>query len=61
MLQIALISNQHDHNVRISVVPQLLQPSCDILEGVVLEYVRETGCNDTHDPEVLPADAVRAP
>jgi hypothetical protein len=33
--QIALISHQHDDDVRICVVPQLLQPPCHILVRLV--------------------------
>lgn len=36
MSQIALVSNQHNDDVRISMIPQLLQPSCDILVRLVL-------------------------
>jgi hypothetical protein len=36
MLQIALISNQHNHNIAVRMIPQLLQPSRHILVGLVL-------------------------
>lgn len=39
MSQIALVSDQHDDNVGVSVVPQLLQPSGDVLVGLVLADV----------------------
>lgn len=34
--QIALVSDQHDHNVGVGMVPQLLQPPVDIIVGLVL-------------------------
>jgi hypothetical protein len=46
--QIALVSNQHDDNVSISMVPKLLQPSCDVLVGLMLaDIVDEEGTNST--------------
>ena len=39
MPQIALVSNQHDHNVRIGMVPQLFQPSLYILVCLMLRDV----------------------
>lgn len=46
MSQIALVSHQHDNNVRIGVVPQFLKPSCDILVGLVLaDIVYEQGAD----------------
>jgi len=33
--QITLVSNQHDDDIRISMVPQLLEPPCDILVSLV--------------------------
>ena len=36
MPQIALVSDEHDDDVGIGVVPQLLQPPCDIFVGLVL-------------------------
>lgn len=42
--QIALVSDQHDDDVGVSVVPQLLQPSRDVLVGLVLaDVVDEEG------------------
>lgn len=42
--QIALVTNQHDHNIRVSVVTQLLQPPVDIVVGLVLaDIVDEEG------------------
>ena len=39
MSQIALVSDQHDDDVGIGVIPQLLQPPVDILVGLVLANV----------------------
>ena len=39
MFQIALISHQHYHNVRIGVISQLFQPPLDILVRLVLADV----------------------
>jgi hypothetical protein len=39
MSQIGLVSNQHYDNVAISVIPQLLQPSCNILKRLQLANV----------------------
>lgn len=39
MSQIALVSDQHDHDVGISMVPQLLQPPVDILVGLMFANV----------------------
>ena len=39
MPQIALIAHQHDHNVRVGVVPQLFQPSLHVLVRLVLRDV----------------------
>jgi hypothetical protein len=39
MPQIALVTNQHNDNVRVGVVAQLLQPPCDILICLVLADV----------------------
>lgn len=36
MSQIALVSNEHDNNVGISVVAQFFEPSGDVLVGLVL-------------------------
>ncbi|KAI6776987.1 hypothetical protein HG530_000932 [Fusarium avenaceum] len=44
--QIALVSNQHDNNVGIGMIPQLLEPSCDVLVGLVLaDIVYEEGAD----------------
>lgn len=44
MSQIALVSNQHNDDVGISVIPQFLEPSRDILVGLVLaDVVNEQG------------------
>lgn len=37
--QVALVANQHDDNVVVSVVPQLLQPTLHILICQVFGYV----------------------
>lgn len=37
--QVALVANQHDDNVVVGVVPQLLQPALHILIGQVFGYV----------------------
>jgi hypothetical protein len=39
MPQIALVTDQHNHNVRVGVVAQFLQPSCDVLVCLVLADV----------------------
>jgi hypothetical protein len=39
MPQIALVTDQHNDNVRVGVVAQLLQPSCDVLVCLVLADV----------------------
>ena len=39
MPQIALVSNQHDDDVRVGMVAQLPQPPCDVLVGLVLADV----------------------
>jgi len=44
MPQIALVSDQHDDDVRVGMVAQLLQPPCDVLVGLVLaDIVDEQG------------------
>ena len=46
--QIALVSNQHDDDVGVGVVPELLEPSCDVLVGLVLaDVVDEEGTDRT--------------
>lgn len=37
--QIALVSHQHDDNVCVGMVAELLQPACDVLVGLVLGNV----------------------
>jgi hypothetical protein len=39
MPQIALVTDQHDDDVRVGMVAQLLQPSCDVLVCLVLADV----------------------
>lgn len=39
MSQITLVSHQHDDNVRVCMVPQLLQPPRNILVGLVLANI----------------------
>lgn len=44
--QIALVSDKHDDDIGIGVIPQLLQPSRDVLVGLVLaDVVDEEGTN----------------
>lgn len=46
MLQIRLIPDEHDHDVRISVITELLEPSGHIYVGAVLcDVVYEKGTN----------------
>lgn len=46
--QIALVSDQHDDNIGISVISQLLEPSCDVLVGLVLaDIVDEESADGT--------------
>ena len=48
MSQIALISDQHDDNVRVGVVPQLFQPPVHILVGLVLaDIINQEGTDGT--------------
>lgn len=44
MFQIALVSHQHDHDVRIRMVPQLLQPPHNILVRLVLADIVDKEC-----------------
>lgn len=44
MSQIALVSHQHDHDVRIGMVPQLLQPPHNILVRLVLADIVDKEC-----------------
>lgn len=46
MPQIALVSHQHDNNIGIGVIPQLLKPSCDVLVCLVLADVIDEQCAD---------------
>ena len=48
MSQITLVSDQHDDNVGIGVIPQLLQPPVDILVGLVFaDIVDKKGTHRT--------------
>lgn len=47
MPQIALVTNQHDNNVGISMVPQLLQPPRNVLVGLVLADVIDQQRSDS--------------
>lgn len=48
MSQIALVSHQHDDNVGICMISQLLEPSCNVLVGLVLaDVVNEQGADST--------------
>ena len=48
MPQIALVSDEHDDNVGISVVAQLLEPAGDVLVGLVLaNIVNQESANST--------------
>ena len=46
MSQIALVSNQHDHDVCIRMVAQLLQPSSDVVIGLMLADIVDQQCSD---------------
>ena len=39
MLQITLVSDKHDHDVRVCVVPELLEPSGDVRVRLVFRDV----------------------
>mmetsp|Transcript_717 Transcript_717/g.991 ORF Transcript_717/g.991 Transcript_717/m.991 type:complete len:227 (-) Transcript_717:135-815(-) len=46
MSQVRLISNQHDHNVRLGVISQFLQPTLNILKsGMFANIINEEGSN----------------
>lgn len=46
MTQIAFVSNQHNHNVRIRMIPQLLQPSRNVFErDVTRDVVHDQSAN----------------
>ena len=47
MLQIALVTNEHDHNVRISVITKLLQPSGDVDIGLMFCDVIDEQSSDS--------------
>ena len=48
MLEIALVSDQHDHDIGIRMIPQLLQPSMDVLVGRMFRNViDEKGAHST--------------
>lgn len=48
MAQITLVTNQHDDNIGVGVVSELLKPSCDVLVGLVLaDVVYEQGTDGT--------------
>jgi hypothetical protein len=49
--QIALISHQHDDDVRICVIPQLFQPSCHILVRLVFADIVDE--QSSHRPSVV--------
>ena len=46
MAQIALVSDQHNHDVGVGVVPQLLKPPCHIVVCLVLTDVVYEQCTD---------------
>lgn len=48
MPQIALVTDKHDNNVGVGMVAQFLEPSCDVLVGLVLaDIVDEKGTDGT--------------
>ena len=48
MSQIALVSHQHDHDIGVCVVSQLLQPAGDVFKGEVLgDVIDEEGPDST--------------
>ncbi len=48
VFQIALIANKHNDDIRVSVVPQFLQPPCHINIGCVLgDIIDQKGANST--------------
>jgi hypothetical protein len=47
MPQITLVTNQHDDNIRIGVVAQLLQPPCDVLVCLVLANIVDKQRSDS--------------
>lgn len=46
MPQVALVTDQHDDDVAVGVIPQLFQPSGDVFVGLVLAYVVDEQCTD---------------
>jgi hypothetical protein len=46
MSQIALVADQHDDNVGVCMVSQLLKPSCHIVIGLVLADIVDEECAD---------------
>mmetsp|Transcript_41344 Transcript_41344/g.110634 ORF Transcript_41344/g.110634 Transcript_41344/m.110634 type:complete len:140 (-) Transcript_41344:144-563(-) len=44
MTQIALVADQHNDNVLIRVISQLLQPSIDVLKGNILRNIVDEEC-----------------
>jgi len=48
VLQITLVSDQHDHNVRVGMISELLQPAGDVDVGSMLcNVVDEESANST--------------
>lgn len=48
MAQITLVTDKHDDNVGVGVIAQLLEPSCNILVGLVLaDIVDKEGADGT--------------
>lgn len=58
MAQVTLVAHQHDDNVAVGVVPQLLQPSLHVLVGQVLSDVVDQESAD--GAAVVPAAAQKA-
>ena len=68
VFQIALVAHKHDDDIRISVVPQFLQPPCHVNIGCVLgDIIDQKGANSTtvvttgteSDGEILILGSVR--
>lgn len=47
MSQIALVTDQHDDDVTVGVVPQLLEPPGDIFVGLVLADIVDQQCSNS--------------
>ena len=48
MPQITLVSNEHNHDIRVSVVAELLQPPGDVVIGLMLaDIVNKQGADST--------------